>query len=339
MSDLLKPVDAFATLATSECIEELSLFLTSLRRYHCDTPIYVATTSEVLSMLSTNDVSSKHLSTQRQHPRRGAAIRNIKENFFQHDANIMWVPLLDAYGTIARTSMERQKGVLYPTRHCDFMMEKATIMEHAMMEEELKGSIGERPMVLFLDCDVCTLQPWPAAPASCSLLLSHHRIRQSDESAFGVYNGGVVGIRDPLALYQWKKLTRVSRYFDQASLEDVDDWCVQRDGSSVCYYGPHVNYGYWRMFQHVDDVPHHKDRSDVILHTELPKFSLATSSHGDECLLMYEGQPLQSVHTHFFVDAQRQSSVTMPLFNKLMMNWMAKSATGSYRHILRLVMT
>ncbi|CUG71936.1 Hypothetical protein, putative [Bodo saltans] len=372
-------------MATIECVDELALFLVSLRHAHPITPIWVATTQSLLNLLRpTADSNAKdnpfldvvrtfaapavhgHHHDHQQH-------HHFSGSGFVSTSNVHWVPLIhDAYLPISRGAMERTPGVFYPTRHADFMMEKSTVLELALAHAQLSNAEKEeqgnadssrdsqrrmmdedkretrrrtKPMVLFLDCDICTLARWPRIPVNSIIALSRHGIRREDELLWGTYNGGVVGVRQPEALFQWRKHTLKSRFHDQASLEDVAAWSERNFGAdSVAQLPVQTNYGYWRMMQTSREL------TENVLSNEISKFSMkhcssvvgadddAAAQHqrGDH-LLHYQGKPLQSVHTHLFVPPAKNSSASMPLFNALLVQWLRSSQSRSYQHIVRLL--
>lgn len=360
------PIDAFCTMATIECRHELALFFVSLRAHHTDTRVYVACSSELLNWV-------RQPLEQSSSPLERLVHSSLSIEFSLPQKSI-FVPSLDKHGPIARSTMERRRGVFFPTAHADFMMEKANIMEYALCVEQLQaeqspdGGATHAPLIVFLDCDICTLAPWPAAPASCNLLLSPHSIRRQDEAMWGVFNGGVVGVRQADALFQWRKYTMKSRFHDQASLEDLDEHFTKRrhlaasrgsstaGASEVCYFGDHVNFGFWRMFQQ-EASPHHTAGENTscllskfslgwlhdaggIQHTKMQSSSrgalgAVSTPSAAQHLLFYDDVPLQSVHTHFFNSG---TSVTMPLFNRLLRKWMIMSRSGAYDHVLKFVM-
>jgi hypothetical protein len=284
--------------------------------------------------------------------------------------------------------MERQRGVVYPTQHCDFMMEKATVMEASLLWAEAAedrtrlfgtaaGSVGgaagrggnrtvpKHPSrgVLFLDSDVTLFEPLTAmffgsstrdddhnsadslstssglasrstAPSTSPRLgVSAHRIEPADEARFGRYNGGVLYCRDAAAIWAWRRATMNSRYFDQASIEDVVAQMMTsaqpdgtKHGGEVAFFPPQANYGYWRLFQ----APQFSGGVEA----ELRHFSLdlrkaqsssptsATRSHvasGNPPAILYRGVPLQSAHTHFFMPTRCRE---VRPFNALLLRWL-----------------
>lgn len=287
-----KPIDIVCTMGTRECAQELHLFLTSLRTFHPQLPVVIGCSSD---MLTPSPPSSSH--------------RNLRP--YLDDANIRWVSCLDQYGTINRRAMEGQRGVWYGTRHTDFMMEKCNLMELAM------GRAARRtcPTVAFLDCDLAHLGPLPTIAAASVVGLSPHGICTADEQLFGRYNAGYVVASAPSVLHEWRRATHASRFYDQASLEDV----AGAFAGSVDLIPPQHNYGYWRMFQCKGSVE-----------DEVRRFSLAPaeSAHETGTLILYDGKPLRSVHTHFF--AGGEAAKGMAVFNRLLRRWVRACSNAAY---------
>ncbi|KAH9586216.1 hypothetical protein LSM04_000898 [Trypanosoma melophagium] len=281
------PIFSLCTMGTPECDDELSLFLRCLRVFHPDLSVIVGCTSAM--------IDHGGQTTSRAFAR------------FRTDEKIEWVPCLDQYGSIDRTVMERQRGVWYPSRHTDFMMEKANLMERALMLREEHGGTGTEA-VAFLDSDVVLLGELPRLPRGTVVALSPHHISRESEELFGRYNGGFLAVADPLVLHEWRRAAQFSRYFDQAALESVAGGFAAKKG--LHEIPPQHNYGYWRLFQ--------TRRGDNPLR-EGREFSIACVGAQRELTLCYEGAPLRSIHTHFFHSGQ-QSRHTRA-FNGLMKRW------------------
>ncbi|ORC85985.1 uncharacterized protein TM35_000311710 [Trypanosoma theileri] len=279
------PIFSVCTMGTPECDDELCLFLRCLRVFHPDLPVIVGCTSSMIDD-------------------RG---RTTSQAFsgFRMDKKIEWVPCLDQYGSIDRTAMERQRGVWFPSRHTDFMMEKANLMERALMLRVEHGGIGTET-VAFLDCDVVLLGELPRLPRGTVVALSPHRISRESEMLFGRYNGGFLAAADPLVLHEWRRAAQFSRYFDQAALESV----ACGFAATLHEIPPQHNYGYWRLFQ--------TRRGENPLR-EGREFSIACVGPRRELTLCYEGAPLRSIHTHFFHSGQQSRHIRA--FNGLIKRW------------------
>ncbi|KEG11715.1 hypothetical protein DQ04_02341000 [Trypanosoma grayi] len=278
-----RSISSVCTMGTPECDDELHLFLRCLRTFHTDIPVIVGCTSEMVGM--------------------GGQTVSKAFSQFREDRRIEWVPCLDQYLSINRSAMEKQRGVWYPSRHADFMMEKTNLMERAMLLRE-RYSDDKNAAVAFFDCDVVLLGALPRLPAGTEVALSPHRICRRDEALFGRYNGGFVVATNPLVLHEWRRATQYSRFFDQASLESV----AGKFASTMYEFPPQHNYGYWRFFQSY--------REDPLL--EARQFSIAPMGARRQWTLCYEGAPLGSIHTHFLLHAGQKQPQNIRAFNGLM---------------------
>ncbi|EAN80058.1 uncharacterized protein TEOVI_000201800 [Trypanosoma equiperdum] len=290
-------VTSVCTMGTPECDEELRLFLRCLRALHPHVQVVVGCTSGMIS------------------PGRSASSAFAD---FGMDEKIEWVPCLDPYLPINRGTMEQQHGVWYPSRHADFMMEKANLMERAMMLHSPQKPCGGGPecVVAFLDCDVVLLGELPCIPFGTQVALSPHQLRTRDEALFGKYNGGYVVATTPSVIYEWRRATQYSRYFDQASLE-----CVANSFSSTLYeLPPQHNYGYWRLFQTY--------RVDPL--AEAKQFSIKPMGSPRQWTLCYEGAPLRSIHTHLLTSTCRQGR-DVQAFNTLIRRWIQRCVQPPHR--------
>ncbi|KAG5510574.1 hypothetical protein JKF63_06871 [Porcisia hertigi] len=293
-----KVIDAVCTMATRECIAELVLFHRALRTFHPTLPLYLGCSGEV------RDATE------------AATDANAQLRALHDDAHVRWIACLDQYGpVISRTEMERQRGVWYPARHTDFMMEKANLMELAMLTAEAKT-----PSVAFLDCDVTLLHELPSVPAAAAVALSPHWIRETDEALFGAYNGGYIVASTPEVLWEWRRATQTSRYFDQASLEHVAKVFERR--AQLHRLPLQHNYGFWRLLQ-----PRCGSLAD-----EARRFSIAaapslSSEHQPTAMaLHYDNAPLCSVHTHFLMPNPPRN---VRLFNAVLRRWLGRCAASN----------
>ena len=184
---------------------------------------------------------------------------------------------LDAYKGLTRTDMEARPGVKYDSLFKDYTYEKANVLEWMwLLTPSLTGA-------WFLDADICHLAPLPPIPATATLALSPHMIRPVDEGLFGRYNAGFMWFKTPDFLDKWRAFATVSRFFEQAALEDI----ALLAGTGLYEFPAQVNFGWWRMVQGTATPP------DV-----QARFSL---NRADKSIgLRYLDKPLQSVHTHWF---------------------------------------
>lgn len=195
---------------------------------------------------------------------------------------------LNAYTGLSRSDMEAMSGHVYATRFHDYTMEKAVAIEAAFAA---KPEEAAREGVWFLDVDITLLASLPTAfvrenPQAC-LGVSPHMIRPADEARFGHYNAGFMWFRDPSILAVWRRATHTSRFFEQASIEDMVEHVRNTVGDTgIVTFPAQDNFGWWRYLQSPDAPPVHEGR--------LSFFRSPTS-----CGLTYGGQTLRSVHTHW----------------------------------------
>lgn len=298
---LRKPIEAVCTMATRECAKELALFHRTLRTFHPTIPLFLGCTAEL------RDAASPSLA--------------VELSALHTDNYVHWVPCLDAYGpAISRAAMEQARGVWYATRHTDFMMEKANLMELAMRTTPVgtaaaASSSPACPVVAFLDCDLTLLRGLPTIPATAAVALSAHAIRQADEALFGRFNGGYVVASTPEVLWEWRRATATSRYFDQASLEHVAAVFEQRD-QLHCLPLQH-NYGFWRLLQ-----PQRGNAVDEAARFTIAPYPAPTSAHASPLAILYDEQPLCSLHTHFCMFGENVPR-DVRLFNDLLRRWIS----------------
>ena len=172
---------------------------------------------------------------------------------------------LDIYADLSRKKMESmpsQQGL--SNFFHDFTIEKCSLMEWALGEHD--GG------VLFCDADICWMGPLPSIPQAYDLALSPHYIRPEDEEKFGIFNAGFLYIKTQAVVEKWLLESLVSDFFEQKALNIVAE--------AFPYYtfGPHINYGWWRMFQ----APVSSDQRKA-----------------EWIGLTVKGKPLICIHTHW----------------------------------------
>ena len=182
-----------------------------------------------------------------------------------YKGNIVLNACLDIYADLSRKKMESmpsQQGL--KNFFHDFMIEKCSLMKWAL---EMHGD-----GVLFCDADICWMGPLPLLPKSTDLALSPHYIRPEDEKKFGTFNGGFLYIKSQEIVTKWLLESLVSDFFEQKALNAV--------AKAFPYYtfGPHINYGWWRMFQ----APVSSDQRKA-----------------EWINLTVKGKPLVCIHTHW----------------------------------------
>lgn len=193
---------------------------------------------------------------------------------------------LDKYKGKRRAEMEATPGSTYDSLFKEYTYEKANVLNWMFETQPTLKTTG----AWFMDADILHCAPLPIVPDSATVALSPHYIRTADESKFGHFNAGYMWFKDQALLDIWKAAGHSSRFFEQAALEDV----ASAAGPTVYSFPPSVNFGWWRMFQSPISPP-----------DQQKKFSVHRPDPGIG--LRYDGQTLQSIHTHWF---QRDGSST-----------------------------
>jgi len=201
---------------------------------------------------------------------------------------------LDAYSRKSRIEMEHTPGKHFKNQWFDFMTEKINLLRWVFSTTHTNG-------VLFCDADICFLGPLPSIPDGEKLALSPHGIRDTDAKKYGFYNGGFVWMREVALADAWWAACKDSRFYEQSALETLAD-------SVKPYEFPRTeNYGWWRLWQGVETP-------DVLL----KEWGMNRSKGGSG--LTVGGQPLGSVHTHFF---EKSDGATMS-FNAIIIGFLRK---------------
>ena len=180
----------------------------------------------------------------------------------QPKLQIKWFIELDEYDGMNRTMMEK-KGIWGK-----FQMSKATVIAKAL-EFELD--------TLFLDGDIIITDLIDDIDASKDLGVSPQFIKKEHLERTGYYNGGMLWTKNKDVPTDWIEFTKTSRYFDQASIDDLTKKYTYFE------FGDNYNLQCWR-FIYSQESP-----QQIANHiTSLPNDKL-----------YYKKKPLKFVHTHF----------------------------------------
>lgn len=193
--------------------------------------------------------------------------------------NVVFITELDKYSGKDRREME-EEGVW-----AEFQNTKGLIMKRAL---------EDHPDTLFLDSDIVIINPIECIDNTKKLGLSPHYIRKRDTDKYGYYNGGVAWTSCKEMPEKWRQYTLTSRYYDQASLEDV-----ARDYKNDMFvFGKECNFSWWRVFQS------NESPNDVLKHLTIKR----------NVNVFYDDKPLCFVHTHFNLETGAYSQ-----FNNLVL--------------------
>lgn len=176
--------------------------------------------------------------------------------------DICWMVLLDEYTGLDRLAMEA-KGIW-----SDFQMQKAIVIDEVLKHEK---------DTLFLDADILILDTIDDIDESKQLGVSPHYIRKINTDLFGYYNGGTVWTNQKSLKDDWIEFTKTSRYFDQASIEDL------AKKYDTFEFGENYNLSWWRFTQ-----------SDTSFEDIVLNLSIVDNK------IFYKDKPLKFIHTHFY---------------------------------------
>ena len=175
--------------------------------------------------------------------------------------NIKWFVELDEYDGLNRMMME-QKGLF-----TKFLMSKPNIIKKTLEYEK---------DTLFLDSDIIILDELNDIDDTKELGVSPQFIKQETIDETGYYNAGCLWTKSKELPDDWIKYSETSRYFEQASIEDL----VKK--YSYFEFGENYNLQCWRY----------------ILSPEGPQ-KIASHISSDKGVVMYKDKPLKFIHTHF----------------------------------------
>lgn len=188
--------------------------------------------------------------------------KNIIENITPKiRLNIIFDEKLNKYSNMNRQQMEHA-GIW-----SDFQMEKANV---------IKDALEIYPDTLFLDSDILILDTINCIDNQKDIGVSPHYIRKSDTDKYGYYNGGVLWTKNKNICADWIEFTKNSRYFDQASIEDLANKYTYFE------FGENYNFSWWRLMQS------EQSPNDIINHITIFNNKI-----------YYKNAPLKFVHTHF----------------------------------------
>ena len=176
--------------------------------------------------------------------------------------DIIFYTELDKYDGMNRDIMEK-KGVW-----SDFQMSKATIIQYA-----LEGSAD----TLLLDSDIIITDVINDIDVSKDIGVSPHYMRKDITDKYGYYNGGMLWTKNKNVPDKWIEYTKTSRYYDQASIEDL--------ANHFTYFEFDENYNVqgWRM---------------QLINGGESNF-VTNVSYKSNDKVYYKNKPLKFIHTHF----------------------------------------
>ena len=195
--------------------------------------------------------------------------KNVLDNLsLKPRLNIVTFVSLDKYTNENRRSME-SKNIF-----TEFLMNKAKIMIEALKHNS---------DTMLLDSDILFFNKINIIDISKDIGLSPHYIKKENTDEVGYYNVGILWTKNIAVVNDWVEFTKKSRYFEQASLEDLAKKYDTQE------FGEEVNYMPWRII--LSDNPSKTKSQITIANNEIN----------------INNKPLIFLHTHFhdkrFVEA------------------------------------
>jgi hypothetical protein len=141
----------------------------------------------------------------------------------------------------------------------------------------IKKTLGFESDTLFLDSDIIVTDTICDINKYVDLGVSPQFLNNYKTQETGYYNGGMLWTNNKVVPDDWDEFTKTSRYFDQASIEDL--------AKKYKYFEFDENYNLqsWRLYYSDDD----KETLKTYL----------TSITNDK--VYYKNKPLKFIHTHF----------------------------------------
>jgi len=203
---------------------------------------------------------------------------NIERIIPKLKLNLKLFVTLDKYSGKNRAKME-QLGIFK-----EFLLNKAEVMKLALAECE---------DTMLLDCDIVFLKPINCIDKTKDIGVSPHYINKVNTDEVGYYNIGVFWANNVTIINDWIYFTQESRYFEQASIEDLVKKYTYQE------FGEEINVMPWRLL--LSDNPEQIINNINITNNEL----------------YYKNKPLIFIHTHFLDNRFKQ-------FNSLIINALEK---------------
>lgn len=259
---------AFCSICTNMCKHELSGLMLSLSIHHPNSIFFCMCDS-----ITKKFIEDLYLT---------------KDGVFNIKLDVKWDVSLDKYSNKTRSDMENNNT------WTDFQNKKADIIYLSLQ------SVCD---VMYLDTDIIVLDKLNVDKTK-KLGLSPHYIKKSDTDQYGYYNGGCLWTSCTKLPNLWKNYNKTSRYFDQASIEDLaNDY-----KNDLFLFGENYNFSWWRLIQSDEDM------QKIVSYIELTGTDI-----------LYKKKPIKFVHTHF--DQQR-----FGFFNNLIINILKKC--NRYKELL-----
>lgn len=213
-----------------------------------------------------------------------ATMRMFKDRWTDVRLEIRWIPSLDAYTGKTRAQMEGERT------WSTFQMSKSLVLDEALQRHT---------DALFLDADILVTAPFVVCP-SARLGVSPGYIRDTHVLRYGYFNGGMLWTNDRTIPEAWRQATTHSRFYDQASIEDLV--LSYSDPGDVFLWGEEVNLQGWRCLV------------GSLSFQDIANYMIPCP---ERAAILIRDRPLVCLHTHFGDD--KTMHVPNLLFKKKLM--------------------
>ena len=199
----------------------------------------------------------------------------------QPNLKMKWVIMLNKYGHLNRHDM-KNAGILH-----DFQIFNAVSIQQALLYY---------PDTLFLECDIIVTGVISSIDKSKDLGVSPQYMNKQATDVYGLYNSGMLWTKNKNIPKYWAKFTQTSRYYNQASIEDL----VQN--YSHFYFGENYNIHYGRIRHYpVDDIQDEKQTQEEKRKQEAkrkPAFVHNFAYNDKIKQVFYKNSQIKCIHTH-----------------------------------------
>ena len=186
---------------------------------------------------------------------------------FKPILQITWFCELDEYTNLNRKQMEAKRI------WSKFQMYKSVILDYALKIEN---------DCLFLDSDIIITDVIDDIDTTKELGVSPGFVNNDIGKKYGFYNGGMLWVKNKMIPEQWREFTKISRYYDQASIEDLYKYYNESD--NVFCFQDNYNLQSWRFICGVETG------EQIMSHISVNK---------EKQKVYYKDKPLKFIHTHF----------------------------------------
>ena len=223
--------------------------------------------------------------------------QNYENMSFKPKLNIIWFETLNKYSNFNRAEMETLNI------WSEFQMVKSLILDEALKIEQ---------DCLFLDSDIIVTDKLENIDHSKELGVCPGFINKETYEKYGYYNGGMLWVKNKEIPKQWREYTINSRYYDQASIEDLYEY-YNKD-NKVFIFEDNYNLQTWRF---------------IVGEESGQKVASYLRPDPKENMIYYKNKPLKFIHTHF--NQSQFENLNNFLIQKMMEAKMYKELLCVYR--------